>query len=153
MKLNNYKIAIVVSKFNEVVTSNLLTGAVEALKQNKIKEKNIKVYYAPGAFEIPLVLKKLCKKKGKNKFDGIIALGCVIKGETAHFEYISNVVSNNINFLSTEFEIPIAFGVLTCYTPEQAFARCEMNPCNEDTNKGFEAALALIDMIKLLKSI
>ncbi|MCX6165663.1 MAG: 6,7-dimethyl-8-ribityllumazine synthase [Ignavibacteriae bacterium] len=145
--------AIVVSKFNEVVTSNLLTGAVEALKQNKIKEKNIKVYYAPGAFEIPLVLKKLCKKKGKNKFDGIIALGCVIKGETAHFEYISNVVSNNINFLSTEFEIPIAFGVLTCYTPEQAFARCEMNPCNEDTNKGFEAALALIDMIKLLKSI
>jgi 6,7-dimethyl-8-ribityllumazine synthase len=151
MKSENFKIAIVVSKFNEVVTSNLLTGAVEALKQNQIKEKNIKVFYAPGAFEIPLILKKLCKKKGKEKFDGIIALGCIIKGETAHFEYISNAVSNNINSLSTKFEIPIAFGVLTCYTPEQAFARCEMNPCNEDTNKGFESGLAVMDMIKLLK--
>jgi 6,7-dimethyl-8-ribityllumazine synthase len=153
MKINNYKIAIVVSKFNEVVTSNLLNGAIEALKQNQIKEKNIKVYYAPGAFEIPLVLKKLCKKKGKDKFDGIIALGCVIKGETAHFEYISNEVSHSIAQLNLEFEIPIAFGVLTCYTPEQAFARCEMNPCNEDTNKGFEAGLAVMEMVKLLKVI
>ena len=153
MKLTNYKIAIVVSKFNEVVTSNLLTGAIEALKQNKIKEKNIKVFYAPGAFEIPLVLKKLCKKKSKDKFDGIIALGCVIKGETAHFEYISTAVSNNIAQLNLDYEIPIAFGVLTCYTPEQAFARCEMNPCNEDTNKGYESGLAVLDMIKLLKTI
>lgn len=153
MKLTNYKIAIVVSKFNEVVTSNLLNGAIEALKQNQIKEKNIKVFYAPGAFEIPLVLKKLCKKKGKDKFDGIIALGCVIKGETAHFEYISNAVSNSIAQLNIDFEIPIAFGILTCYTPEQAFARCEMDPCNEDTNKGYEAALAVLDMIKFLKTI
>jgi 6,7-dimethyl-8-ribityllumazine synthase len=153
MKLNNIKIAIVVSKFNEVVTSNLLTGAVEALKQNQVKEKNIKVFYTPGAFEIPLALKKLCKKKGKGKFDGIIALGCVIKGETAHFEYISNAVSNNINLLSTEFEIPISFGVLTCYTPEQAFARSGVDPINEDTNKGFEVGMAVLDMIKTLKNI
>jgi 6,7-dimethyl-8-ribityllumazine synthase len=153
MKIDNYKIAIVVSKFNEVVTSNLLNGAKEALKQNQIKEKNIKVYFTPGAFEIPLAIKKLCKKKGKDKFGGIIALGCVIKGETAHFEYISNAVSNNINLLTTELNIPIAFGVLTCYTPEQAFARSEMNPYNEDTNKGFEAGLAVMDMIKLLKVI
>jgi 6,7-dimethyl-8-ribityllumazine synthase len=152
MKINKYKIAIVISKFNEVVTTNLLTGAIEALKQNNILEKNIKVFYAPGAFEIPLVLKKLCKKKGKDKFDGIIALGCVIKGETAHFEYISNAVSNNIAQLNLDYEIPIAFGVLTCFTPEQAFARCEMNPCNEETNKGFEAGLAVMDMIKLLKT-
>lgn len=153
MKTENIKIAVVVSKFNEVITSNLLSGAMTALKQNKIKDKNVKVYYAPGAFEIPLILKKLCRKKGKNKFDGIIALGCVIKGETAHFEYISDAVSKNINYLSIEFEIPIAFGVLTCYTPEQAFARSEMNPCNEDTNKGFEAALALLDSIKLIKTL
>jgi len=153
MKANKIRIGIVVSKFNEVVTSNLLSGAKEALKQHGVTEKNIKVFYAPGAFEIPLVLKKLCKKKGKDKFDGTIALGCVIKGETAHFEYISNEVTRSIAQLNLEFEIPIAFGVLTCYTPEQAFARCEMNPCNEDTNKGFESGLAVMDMVKLLKSI
>jgi 6,7-dimethyl-8-ribityllumazine synthase len=153
MKANNIKIGIVVSKFNEVVTSNLLNGAIEALRQNNVSEKNIKVFYAPGAFEIPLVLKKLCRKKGKDKFNGLIALGCVIKGETAHFEYISNAVSNNIEQLNLDYEIPIAFGVLTCYTPEQAFARCEMNPCNEDTNKGFESGLAVIDMVKLIKTL
>ncbi len=153
MKNNKYKIAIVVSKFNEVITSNLLNGAFEALKKNNIPDKNIKVYYTPGAFEIPLAIKKLCKKKGKEKYNGIIALGCVIKGETAHFEYISNEVSHSIAQLTLEFETPIAFGVLTCYTPEQAFVRCEMNPCNEDTNKGFEAALAVLDMIKLLKTL
>jgi len=153
MKTNNIKIGIVVSKFNEVVTSNLLSGAKEALKQHGVPEKNIKVFYAPGAFEIPLVLKKLCKKKGKEKFNGLISLGCVIKGETAHFEYISAEVSRSIAQLNLEFEIPIAFGVLTCYTPEQAFARCEMEPCNEDTNKGFESGLAVMDMIKLLKDI
>lgn len=153
MKTENIKIAVVVSKFNEVITSNLLNGAITALKQNQIKEKNIKVFYAPGSFEIPLVLKKLCRKKGKDKYNGIIALGCVIKGETAHFEYISDAVSKKIIQLTTEFEIPIAFGVLTCYTPEQAFARCEINPCNEDTNKGFEASLALLDSIKLIKTL
>jgi 6,7-dimethyl-8-ribityllumazine synthase len=153
MKSISYRIAIVVSKFNEVVTSNLLNGAIEALKQNNIHGKNIKIFHVPGAFEIPLVLKKLCKKKGKDKFNGLIALGCVIKGETAHFEYISNAVSNNIAQLNLDYEIPISFGVLTCYTPEQAFARCEMEPCNEDTNKGFESGLAVIDMIKLIKTI
>ena len=153
MKTENIKIAVVVSKFNEVITSNLLSGAMTAMKQNKVKDKNVKVYYAPGAFEIPLILKKLCRKKGKDKFDGIIALGCVIKGETAHFEYISDAVSKKIIQLTTEFEIPIAFGVLTCYTSEQAFARCEINPCNEDTNKGFEAVLALLDSIKLIKNL
>jgi 6,7-dimethyl-8-ribityllumazine synthase len=153
MKTNNIKIGIVVSKFNEVITSNLLNGAKAALKQLGATEKNIKVFYAPGAFEIPLVLKKLCKKKGKDKFNGLIALGCVIKGETAHFEYISNAVSSNIAQLNLDYEIPIAFGVLTCYTPEQAFARCEIEPCNEDTNKGFESGLAVMDMIRLFKSI
>jgi len=153
MKANNIRIGIVVSKFNEVVTSNLLSGAKEALKKHGVSEKNIKVYYAPGAFEIPLVLKKLCRKKGKEKFNGLIALGCVIKGETAHFEYISAEVSRSIAQLNLDFEIPIAFGVLTCYTPEQAFARCEMEPCNEDTNKGYESGLAVLDMIKLLKTL
>jgi 6,7-dimethyl-8-ribityllumazine synthase len=153
MKANNIRIGIVVSKFNEVVTSNLLSGAKAALKQHGVPEKNIKVFYAPGAFEIPLVLKKLCKKRGKEKFDGLISLGCVIKGETAHFEYISNEVSHSIAKLNLEFEIPVAFGVLTCYTPEQAFARCETKPCNEETNKGYESGLAVMDMIRLLKNI
>lgn len=153
MENNNHKIAIVVSKFNDIITNNLLSGAIEALKEHNIHENNIKIYFTPGAFEIPLMLKKLSNKKGEDKFDGIIALGCVIKGETAHFEYISNAVSLSINQISVESEIPIAFGVLTCYTPEQAFARSGVEPINEDTNKGFEAALALVEMIELLKTL
>ena len=143
------RIAIVVSKFNETVTSNLLEGAMMSLKSQKVTEKNIKVYYVPGAFEIPIVLKKICELKSKKKFDGVITLGCVIKGETAHFEYISNAVSNNISALSVKYEMPVGFSVLTCYTPEQAMARSQINPCNEDTNKGYEAASVVIELINL----
>lgn len=147
------RIGIIISKFNEPVTGNLLKGVLQALKNNGIEEKNIEVFYVPGAFEIPAVLKKLCKKNTDVKtFDGFITLGCVIKGETAHFEYICDSVTHGINSITREFEIPVAFCVLTCYTPVQAFER-SMIPPDSENNKGYEAALSVIEMINLMRKI
>lgn len=139
-------IAIVVSKFNEEVTGGLLKGALKFLNENKFDYKNINVIHIPGAYEIPLTAKQLCMT---GKYCGIICLGAVIKGETAHFEYISNAVSNGIMSLNLEYNMPISFGVLTCYTDEQALKRS----ADDEHNKGREAASAVLDMIKLLKEI
>lgn len=139
-------IAIVVSKFNEEVTGGLLKGALKFLDENNFEEKNINVISVPGAYEIPLTAKQLCMT---GKYCGIICLGAVIKGETAHFEYISNAVSNGIMSLNLEYSMPISFGVLTCYTDEQAVKRS----ADDEHNKGREAASAVLDMIKLLKEI
>ena len=148
------RIAIVVSQFNKPVTDKLLKGAILALKQSKIKSKDIKIYNVPGAFEIPIVTANLCKVYNVNKcFDGIITLGCIIKGETAHFEYIASSVSNSLNLLSTKQNIPIGFGILTCYTKQQAFDRCKINPIDSDGNKGYECALSVLETIKVLKGI
>ena len=139
-------IAIVVSKFNEEVTGGLLKGALKFLDENNFEEKNINVISVPGAYEIPLTAKQLCMT---GKYCGIICLGAVIKGETAHFEYISNAVSNGIMSLNLEYSMPVSFGVLTCYTDEQAVKRS----ADDEHNKGREAASAVLDMIKLLKEI
>lgn len=139
-------IAIVVSKFNEEVTGGLLKGALKFLDENNFEEKNINVISVPGAYEIPLTAKQLCMT---GKYCGIICLGAVIKGETAHFEYISNAVSNGIMSLNLEYSMPVSFGVLTCYTDEQALKRST----DDEHNKGREAASAVLDMIKLLKEI
>ncbi len=140
------RIAIVVSRFNEEVTGGLLKGATDMLHENNFEDKNITVIYCPGAFEIPLTAKHLCMT---GKYCGIICLGAVIKGETAHFEYISNAVTNGIMTLNLEYNMPVSYGVLTCYTDEQADKRSS----NDAHNKGSEAANALLDMIKLLKEI
>ncbi len=141
-----YKIAIVVSEFNNEVTEGLLNGALGELGKNDALPKSAKIFRCPGAFEIPLTAKKMCKSK---KYDAVICLGAVIKGETAHFEYISYAVTKGIMELNLEFQIPVIFGVLTCYTEEQALARSG----NNENNKGAEAARAALEMIKLLKSI
>lgn len=147
------KIGIIISKFNEPITENLLQGAIKALKDKGLSEENTEVFFVPGAFEIPLVLKKLCSKNIQKKiFDGFITLGCVIKGETAHFEYICDNVSRKISDMSVEFEIPVGFCVLTCYTSLQAYERSLMPP-NAENNKGYEAALTVLEMISLIKSI
>jgi 6,7-dimethyl-8-ribityllumazine synthase len=148
---SKFRIAIIVSKFNKSITGGLLDGAKAALKKLSVKEKNIKIFYVPGAFEVPFALKYLCESKSKNKFDGIITLGCIIKGETAHFEYISGVVSKNIQNISLQFNIPVGFGVLTCYTPEQAVQRSIGKFPSSENNKGFESAIAVMEMIKLFK--
>ncbi|HJY64520.1 MAG TPA: 6,7-dimethyl-8-ribityllumazine synthase [Ignavibacteria bacterium] len=145
-KSSSVKIAIVVSRFNEDISGGLLHGALEALEENNISNKSINVVSCPGAFEIPLTVKKLLKKK---KYDAVICLGAVIKGETAHFEYISYAVTKGILQLNLDSGIPVTFGVLTCYNEEQAQKRASSG----DENKGREAALAALDMINLLKEI
>jgi len=145
-KKRSLKIAIVISRFNEEVTGGLLAGAIEALKENDINDKSINIISVPGAFEIPLTAKTLIKKK---KYDAIICLGAVIKGETAHFEFISGAVTNGLMKLNLDGDIPVIYGVLTCFNEEQAIKRSSADA----QNKGREAAMAALDMIKLLSEI
>ena len=146
------KIGIIVSDFNKIITKDLLKGSMKALAEKGVNKTNITVYQVPGAFEIPLLFKLLCEKR-EDKPDGIVTLGCVVKGETAHFEYVSEPVVHNLSSLSVEYSMPLGFGVLTCYTAEQAFARCQIKKINEETNKGYESAIAVLKMIELKKSI
>jgi len=150
----NLRIAIVISNFNRTITDKLLLGAKKALKENGITEKNIRIFRVPGAFEIPVVTANLCRIYEVSKcFDGIITLGCIIKGETAHFEYIASSVSSTLNILSTKQHIPIGFGILTCYTKQQAMDRCKINPINSDGNKGYECALSVLETIEVLSKL
>jgi 6,7-dimethyl-8-ribityllumazine synthase len=139
------KIALVVSRFNKDITDGLLIGAIDVLKKSGVSERDIKIVYCPGAFEIPLTAQKLCISK---KFDAIVCLGAVIKGETAHFEYIAYAVTRGIMDLNIKYGIPVIFGVLTCYTDEQALKRSSPDA----DNKGSEAASAALEMVKLLHS-
>jgi len=147
------RIAIIASRFNAKITDNLITGAVEAFKINGILEDAITLIKVPGAFEIPVVLEKVCKDKNNLVFDGILTIGCVIQGETAHFEYISSAVSNNICSISSRYGIPVGFCVLTCYNDAQAVSRSRINPATSENNKGYESALAVLEMINILKNI
>jgi len=140
------RLAIVASSFNKDVTAGLLKGALDALKENGVDDERIEVLLCPGAFEIPLIAKKLCIKR---KYDAIICLGAVIKGETAHFEYISFAVSKGIMDLNIKYDTPVLFGVLTCYTDEQAVKRSS----NDELNKGRETAVAALEMIELMKKL
>lgn len=139
-------IAIVVSKFNNEVTEGLLNGALQVLNSNNFTGKDIRIVSCPGAFEISFIARKLCESK---KFDAIICLGAVIKGQTAHFEFISYAVTHGILQLNLEFDIPVIFGILTCYTEEQALKRSG----NDENNKGAEAARAALEMIGLAETI
>lgn len=153
LNTENIKIGIIMSKFNEPITENLLKGALKAFENNGLDESSIEVLCVPGAFEIPAVFKKLCRQNmDKKRFDGILTIGCVIKGETAHFEYICESVSNSINKISYDYEMPTGFCILTCYTPQQASERCGIPP-NADNNKGYEAALSALEMISLMNKI
>jgi 6,7-dimethyl-8-ribityllumazine synthase len=138
------KIGIVVSRFNSIITSKLLDGALDCLKRHECKDKDINIYHVPGAWEIPLTLKKLAKLE---KFDGLIALGAVVRGETPHFDYVAAETSKGVALVSLEKEIPISFGVLTTDTMDQAFDRAG----GKAGNKGFDSALSLIETIQLLK--
>jgi 6,7-dimethyl-8-ribityllumazine synthase len=145
-KKRSGNIAIVVSRFNPEVTTGLQKGAMETLMANGFKEENITILHVPGAFEIPLAAKQLCRS---GKYCGVICLGAVIKGDTAHFEYISESVAYGLMKLNLEMDIPVSFGVLTCYNDEQA----EKRSADDEHNKGREAASAVLEMISLLKDI
>ncbi len=140
------KIAIVVSRFNDFITGKLLDGAIDCLQRHGVKDKDIDVYKAPGAFEIPLVAKKLAEKS-KKKYGAIICLGCVIRGATPHFQYVSAEVSKGIAQAMMDSGMPMSFGVLTTDTIEQAIERAG----TKSGNKGWDAALSVLEMINLNK--
>ncbi|WP_022855423.1 6,7-dimethyl-8-ribityllumazine synthase [Thermodesulfobacterium thermophilum] len=140
------KVGIVISRFNVFITQKLLEGALDVLKRHKVKEENIYVAWVPGAFEIPLVAKKLAKTQ---KFDAVLCLGAIIRGATPHFEYVAAEASKGVAHVMLETEIPIIFGILTTDTIEQAIERAG----TKAGNKGAEAALSALEMINLLKKI
>ena len=141
-----YRFAIVVSRFNEEITEGLLTGARGALASAHVRADDITLVRVPGAFEIPATVRRLAET---GRFDAIICLGCVIKGDTMHFEYIASAVSQGIMDVGTATGTPVAFGVLTTLTDEQAAIRAADGP----DNKGREAALAAIEMATLWRRI
>lgn len=140
----NERIAIVISRFNEFITSKLLSGAQDNLIRHGIKKENIDVYWVPGAFEIPFLVNQLINKKN---YDGIIALGAVIRGATTHYELVTNEVAKGIAHLNLVADIPIMFGVITTETIEQAIERSG----SKAGNKGYECAQGLIEMMSLIR--
>jgi len=136
-----YRLAIIASEYNSVVMDGLLAGARRALKAHE----PVAILRVPGSFEIPLAAKMAALSK---KYDGIVALGCVMRGETPHFEYISSAVSNGLQQVALETGVPVGFGLLTVDTVEQAMERS-----GEAGNKGFEAAVAALEMIDVLRQI
>ncbi|KAB3528796.1 6,7-dimethyl-8-ribityllumazine synthase [Alkaliphilus serpentinus] len=140
------KFAIVIGRFNEFIGSKLLAGALDAIKRHGGYQDNIEITWVPGAFEIPLVAKKMAKTQ---RYDAVICLGAVIRGATPHFDYVSNEVTKGVALVGLETEVPTIFGVLTTDTIEQAIERAG----TKAGNKGFEAAVTAIEMANLLREI
>jgi 6,7-dimethyl-8-ribityllumazine synthase len=140
------RFAVVVSSFNADVTAGLLQGALDTLEQADVPSDDITIVRVPGAFEIPLAAMRLAET---GQFDAVVTIGCLIKGDTMHFEYIASACSQGIIQASTATGVPITFGVLTTLTEEQAAARSGPGPAN----KGREAALAAIEMATLLRAV
>jgi 6,7-dimethyl-8-ribityllumazine synthase len=140
------KISIVVSRFNSFITEKLLDGAIDCLTRHNVDQENVEVFWVPGAYEIPAMAKKISSLK---KCDAIICLGCVIRGETPHFDYIAAEVSKGVAQVSLESGVPVIFGVLTTDTIEQAIERAG----TKAGNKGFDAALSAIEMANLFKLV
>ena len=145
LEARGLKFAIAVSRFNSFITERLLEGALDCLLRHGCSEEDIEVFKAPGAFELPLLAKRLAKMD----YDAIIVLGAVIRGETPHFDYVAAEVSKGVAAVSLETEKPVIFGVLTTDTVEQAIDRAGAKA----GNKGWEAALAAIEMVNLLKGM
>lgn len=141
---NNEKFCIIISRFNEFIGSKLLSGAIDELVRHGIKEDTIDVIWTPGAFEIPVIAKKVAKS---NKYNAIITLGAVIKGSTGHYDFVASEVSKGIAQVSLETGVPVIFGVLTTDNLEQAIERAG----TKAGNKGSEAAKTAIEMANLTK--
>ncbi|RKZ31624.1 6,7-dimethyl-8-ribityllumazine synthase [bacterium] len=140
------KIAIVAGRFNEFVVGHLIDGALDCLKRHKLSEKAVTIHWCPGSFEIPLVAKKVAESK---KYDAVICLGAVIRGDTPHFEYVSAEVSKGIANVALETGVPIIYGILTTDTIDQAIERSG----TKAGNRGFTAALDALEMINLVEAI
>ena len=140
------KIGVVISRFNEFITSKLLEGTKDALLRHGVNQDNIDVAWVPGAFEIPLVARNLAQSK---RYDAVICLGAVIRGATPHFEYIAAEVTKGIAKVGLDTGLPISYGIITADTLEQAIERAG----TKAGNKGFDAAVDTIEMVNLLRSI
>jgi 6,7-dimethyl-8-ribityllumazine synthase len=140
------KFGIVASRFNDFICGRLIDGAVDALTRAGADDKNILIYKVPGAFELPLIAKKLAKS---GRFDAVICLGAIIRGATPHFEYISAEVSKGVAMVGLETETPVIFGVLTTDTIEQAIERAG----TKAGNKGWDAAMSAIEMVDLFRKL
>ncbi|MDI6711768.1 MAG: 6,7-dimethyl-8-ribityllumazine synthase [Anaerosomatales bacterium] len=140
------KVGIVVSRFNELLSSKLLSGAMDALTRHGVSEDDVDVAWVPGAFEIPLVAKRMA---ASGRYDAVLALGVVIRGGTPHFEYVAAEVSKGVAKASLDTGVPVIFGVVTADTIEQAVERSG----TKAGNKGWDAALAGIEMAKLLAAV
>ena len=140
------KFGIIVARFNEFIGGKLLSGALDGLKRHGVEEEEIEIAWVPGAFEIPLVAKKMAKA---GKYDAVICLGAVIRGATSHYEYVSGEVTKGIANVSLETGVPVIFGILTTENIEQAIERAG----TKAGNKGYDAAVTAIEMANLLKEI
>lgn len=140
------RVGIVAGRFNEFITSKLLGGAIDALRRHDVEENDIEVAWVPGAFEIPLIASKMAKS---NKYDAIICLGAVIRGNTSHYDYVCSEVSKGVAHVSLNSDIPVMFGVVTTENIEQAIERAG----TKAGNKGFDCAVGAIEMVNLIREI
>lgn len=143
---DHIKVAIVASRFNEFITSKLLAGALDGLVRHNVAEDDIDIAWVPGAFEIPLVAKKMAKT---GRYDAVICLGAVIRGATSHYDFVCAEVSKGIAAVSLEQELPVMFGVVTTDTIEQAIERAG----TKAGNKGYDCAVSAIEMVNVIKGI
>ncbi len=140
------RFGIVVSRFNSFITERLLAGTLDALERAGAKAKQIEVVRVPGSFEIPIAAKKMGQS---GKYDAVVAIGCVLRGESSHFEYISSEVARGVQLAQMDTGVPMIFCVLTCDTLEQAIDRAGL----KSGNKGFEAGLAALEMAHLARKL
>jgi 6,7-dimethyl-8-ribityllumazine synthase len=140
------RIGVIASRFNDEIVSGLIDGALSCLQRHGAGDDDVSLYRVPGAFEIPTLAAKLI---ADSSFDALVTLGCLLKGDTPHFDFISAQVTNDLSRVAVDARFPVAFGVITCNTYEQAIERSSPGP----GNKGWEAALAAIEMANLFKSV
>jgi len=140
------RFAIVISRFNSLISDRLLSGAVDALERHSASTDDISIAWVPGCFEIPSIAKKLAFSQ---KYDAVICLGALLRGETPHFDYLSSTVTKELGQIGLESGIPVINGVLTCNTMEQAVDRAGL----KTGNKGFDAAVTAIEMVQLIKQL
>lgn len=140
------KIALVAARFNEFITSKLISGAIDGLKRHGVEDDDISLAWVPGAFEIPIIAKNLALSK---KYDAVICLGAVIRGATTHYDYVCNEVSKGIAHIALETDVPVLFGVLTTENIEQAIERAG----TKAGNKGYDCALSAIEMVNVIREI
>ena len=146
LTVDGQRFAVVVSRFNDFITSKLLTGAIDALKRHGATDDNITAVYVPGAFELPMITKRLADS---GEFDAIICLGCVIRGQTPHFEYIASEAAKGIAQVGLASGVPTTFGVITSDTLEQAVERAG----SKAGNKGVDAAVSAIELVNLIPQL